>query len=913
MQSASAAPPRQDPTEVTYVGQNPPGGSGAEHSDASPGGVAGLGLHAQFSDVPSAARVVPTPFGLVRIWESQGQTFVAETSTDGSLLGPALALDGARAASATVHRLETSFFLTVAWLSDGKAGGHADLLTKSWLLGRGALGLTLTAANDNPIIVGTGATEASVIALPGEELLFTWVDGDTGNVHGQVRAAQDGAQGPAFVMGRSAQDPGLLTRRISVLEVAPLEYAVLWLAANRRELDGVSLTKDVALGEESGGWASHPLPRVVLAGEAAGSLAITRGAAPGAIDVAYAAADANGMTAEMRQSIVLSPANSVDGGAATGVPKADDFGFLWASQDLLHLMPSALHAPGLAAPHVGPLVTRGDEPLLIDLAQQGAGHGVKIVAVDGAPLESDGPTRIAHGWLQARHDGHLTYTPDVDAMGEIRMHLSGLSETGMAWSRHLDIHVEGLYEAAHVELRNPVKTIPAHAVIAHHAQMAEIGIRGEAPPHGAVSLSGVDAEKFLVIGNGLFLRAGTRLEPARKALDVAVHFKDGLAGAAVAASLTIAVLNEPGALLSLALPGRAHAAEINPGQVVAELGVVEQAAGDRISLALLSNAGGRFALSGGNLVIASPQLFAHDPEASYDVVVRSAQPNGVAIDHKITLHHEDVLGRLPPAPEKPAAPLVEERAPLPPAASGEPVGIEKPAPIANAEAAPAERGEPSTQASEHPDDAGEAAALPPLHVEAAGHSAKGSSSQPDLGAGAGSAHPAEAEGLAKVLALQQRDNSGSDHGLRENRGSETSSGRDDDRVSKYEKDLLDALRHFGRGDDGNHGGRDDRGSDHGSELQKAQDAVSSDTLYFKPGFGKETIEHVKLSGGEAHDVLDLSLYGTTFEALRAAGAFEQVGNDVVLTLNPADPAHSDQIILKSIELHQIDPGDFKFS
>ena len=103
------------------------------------------------------------------------------------------------------------------------------------------------------------------------------------------------------------------------------------------------------------------------------------------------------------------------------------------------------------------------------------------------------------------------------------------------------------------------------------------------------------------------------------------------------------------------------------------------------------------------------------------------------------------------------------------------------------------------------------------------------------------------------------------------------------------------------------------GSDYKSDLQKAQDAVSGDTIFFKPGFGKETIEHVKLSGGEAHDVLDLSLYGTTFEALRAAGAFEQVGNDVVLTLNPADPAHSDQIILKSIELHQIDPGDFKFS
>ncbi len=127
-----------------------------------------------------------------------------------------------------------------------------------------------------------------------------------------------------------------------------------------------------------------------------------------------------------------------------------------------------------AASH-GPLVTRGDEPVLIDLAAHGAGVGVKIVSVDGVPLESDGPTRLAHGWLQARHDGHLTFTPDIDVTGPIRLLLAGVSEAGTAWGRHLDIVVEGLYEAAHVELRNPVKTIPAHAVIAHHAQMAEIG------------------------------------------------------------------------------------------------------------------------------------------------------------------------------------------------------------------------------------------------------------------------------------------------------------------------------------------------------------------------------------------------------------------------------------------------------
>lgn len=897
---------------MTHVGKDPPSGNVTEQSAARQGGFApatwdGLIVPA---DPQAAARVLPTPFGLIRIWEAEGCAFIAETSSDGTVLGPPLALSGepARAASAAVHRVDADFFLTVTWLSGSKAGDGADILVKTWQLGRGAQGLSLTAANDNPTVVGTGASEALIAGLPGDALLLSWVDAASGHVHGQVRTPQDGGVSQSFVMGQTTLDPVGGARRVQVIEIAPLEYAVLWLASNRRDLSGVSLTRDVALMDEGNGtWTSRPLPPVALDLEVSGGFAINADRAGGILEVRYEAADGEGVISSVRQTITLRADERAAAGLAHDLP-ADDFGFIWASQDLLHLAPSALHAPGMPQPKSGPLVTRGDEPLLIDLAAHGAGQGVKVVAVDGMPLADDGPTRIANGWLQHRLDGHLTFTPDVDAKGHFRMFLSGVADSGAAWNRHLDVHVEGLFDAAELELRHPVKVIPAQAIIAHHAQMAEIGIRGEAPPHGAVTLSGADADKFVVIGNGLFLRAGTRLEPGRKALDVAVQFKDGIAGAAIAASLTIAVLNEPGALLSLAMPGRAQAAEVSAGQLVAEVGVADHSLeGDRISLALLSNAGGRFALAGGNLVVASPQLFAHDPEASYEVVVRMAQPNGVAVDHKIMLHHDDVLGRLPPPPP-PEKLRAAEPAPAPSEPSNEPVADASAAIPLAAEPASFEGGDVPVNAAELPHEAMGPQVLPPLHVGAHAGAVKGSSSQPDLGTGSASGRPAEADGLSKVIAQQQRESDSRDHDARDNRGSDSMSGRLD-RFDRHEKDLVEAFRSLGRsGDD-----RGDRGWDHKSDLQKAQAAVSGDTLFFKPGFGKETIEHVKLSGGEAHDVLDLSLYGTTFEALRSAGAFEQVGNDVVLTLNPADPAHSDQIILKSIDLHQIDPGDFKFS
>ncbi len=327
---------------------------------------------------------------------------------------------------------------------------------------------------------------------------------------------------------------------------------------------------------------------------------------------------------------------------------------------------------------------------------------------------------------------------------------------------------------------------------------------------------------------------------------------------------------------------------------------------------MLSNAGGRFALSGSNLVIASPQLFTADPDATYDVVVRVAQPNGVAIDHKITLHHDDVIGRAPIATEHAPAERGGETAGVKPVMPSGPQGNA----VADAEAASGGDDKVvDVRGDAHPD-----AQISPTTLKAVpAHSLRFTWTRP--GRRAPRASPISLP-LALRVARPRRmccrkclpSSSGTPPAAtgRARGPSADKSGRDDDHISKYEKDLADALRHFRSGDD-DRGDRGDRGSDHRSELQKAQDAVSGDTLLFKPGFGKETIEHVKLSGGEAHDVLDLSLYGTTFEALRAAGAFEQVGNDVVLTLNPADPAHSDQIILKSIDLHQIDAGDFKFS
>ncbi|HEX5958045.1 MAG TPA: hypothetical protein VFY92_05240, partial [Hyphomicrobiaceae bacterium] len=84
-----------------------------------------------------------------------------------------------------------------------------------------------------------------------------------------------------------------------------------------------------------------------------------------------------------------------------------------------------------------------------------------------------------------------------------------------------------------------------------------------------------------------------------------------------------------------------------------------------------------------------------------------------------------------------------------------------------------------------------------------------------------------------------------------------------------------------------------------------------DLLVFKPGFGSDVISDFH---GAPEEIIDISSFGyATFQALVEAGALMQVGDDVLITLTPSEPATSDKILLKSYDLSSLAPDDFKFS
>jgi hypothetical protein len=84
----------------------------------------------------------------------------------------------------------------------------------------------------------------------------------------------------------------------------------------------------------------------------------------------------------------------------------------------------------------------------------------------------------------------------------------------------------------------------------------------------------------------------------------------------------------------------------------------------------------------------------------------------------------------------------------------------------------------------------------------------------------------------------------------------------------------------------------------------------ADTFLFAPGFGDGSgYGH----DSETHEIIDMSSSPyATFQELLDSGALVQDGHDVVITLDPTDPYHSDKITLRGIELSALTSADFKF-
>jgi hypothetical protein len=85
--------------------------------------------------------------------------------------------------------------------------------------------------------------------------------------------------------------------------------------------------------------------------------------------------------------------------------------------------------------------------------------------------------------------------------------------------------------------------------------------------------------------------------------------------------------------------------------------------------------------------------------------------------------------------------------------------------------------------------------------------------------------------------------------------------------------------------------------------------ASGDAFVFAPGFTDAS----DAAANGLQEVIDLSLSPfATFQQLLDSGALVQDGPNVVLTVDPSDPLHSDKITLRGVDIDTLSDSDFKF-
>ena len=87
--------------------------------------------------------------------------------------------------------------------------------------------------------------------------------------------------------------------------------------------------------------------------------------------------------------------------------------------------------------------------------------------------------------------------------------------------------------------------------------------------------------------------------------------------------------------------------------------------------------------------------------------------------------------------------------------------------------------------------------------------------------------------------------------------------------------------------------------------------LAADVFVFARGFGEGSSGHHHYD--DSREVIDMSSSPySTLQELIESGALVQAGEDIVITMDPTDPDHSDKITLRGIELSSLTSSDFKF-
>ena len=139
--------------------------------------------------------------------------------------------------------------------------------------------------------------------------------------------------------------------------------------------------------------------------------------------------------------------------------------------------------------------------------------GLAISHINGVPITTATPVDVGSGWIQLRDDGWLTVTPDAGYRGQVVFDytIAGATNDTEADGRVV-VNVDASEASAAVTLLNQVRTVAEDMSTGVDLKVADIAMADGALRTDGLSLTGLDAGMFKIVGNALYLKEGVKLD-----------------------------------------------------------------------------------------------------------------------------------------------------------------------------------------------------------------------------------------------------------------------------------------------------------------------------------------------------------------------------------------------------------------
>lgn len=157
-----------------------------------------------------------------------------------------------------------------------------------------------------------------------------------------------------------------------------------------------------------------------------------------------------------------------------------------------------------------------DQETTIDVLGNATGAGLTITHINDIPITTATPVDVGSGWVQLREDGYLTVNPDAGYTGQIAFDCTVAGAAGGAEAKsRVVVNVETVEAddaATAVTLRNQVTTVAEDVPVADDLKVADLALADGELSLDGLSLTGLDAGMFKIVGSALYLKAGVELD-----------------------------------------------------------------------------------------------------------------------------------------------------------------------------------------------------------------------------------------------------------------------------------------------------------------------------------------------------------------------------------------------------------------